>query len=82
MNSSIIRYIQGKVLMIEGALLLLPCLIALIYKEKTGLYFLLVAAISALTGYLASRNKPENPVFYLKEGCLITVGSWFLMSLF
>ncbi len=82
MNSSIIRYIQGKVLMIEGALLLLPCLIALIYKEKTGLYFLLVAAISALTGYLASRHKPENPVFYLKEGCLITVGSWFLMSLF
>ena len=34
MNSSIIRYILGCILKTEAALMLLPCLIAIIYQEK------------------------------------------------
>ena len=34
MNSSIIRYILGSVLKLEGALMALPCLVSIIYKEK------------------------------------------------
>ena len=44
MNSSIIRYILGNVLKTEAALLLLPCLIALLYRESAGLWYLPVAA--------------------------------------
>ncbi|MCR4656429.1 MAG: TrkH family potassium uptake protein [Lachnospiraceae bacterium] len=82
MNGSVIFYIQGKVVMIEGFLLLLPCLIAVIYREKTGVYFLAVSLICLLAGWLLSRKKPENTVFYLKEGCLITAMSWIILSIF
>ena len=37
MNRSIIRYVLGNVLKIEGALMLLPCIVAIIYWEKEGL---------------------------------------------
>ena len=45
MNRSMIRYVLGHVLKIEGAFLLLPCLFAAIYREKEGFYYLIVAAI-------------------------------------
>ncbi len=45
MNRSMIRYVLGHVLKIEGAFLLLPCLFATIYREKEGFYYLIVAAI-------------------------------------
>ena len=82
MNIPIIVYIQGKVLMIEGFLLLLPCLVAAIYRERTGFAYLFVAAVCLLAGFLSSRKKPENSVFYLKEGCLTTALSWIVLSIF
>lgn len=82
MNSSIIRYILGYVLKIEGILLLLPCLIAVIYRETNGLYFLAVAAICELLGLLMTHRKPSNYVFYLKEGCVTTALSWIFLSFF
>lgn len=82
MNSSIIRFILGYVLKTEAALLLLPCLIALIYSEKEGLWYLPVAALCLLLGLLMTRRKPVNTVFYLKEGCIATSLSWILLSFF
>ena len=49
MNSSMIRYLLGSVLKIEGVLLLLPCLVSLCYQERVGLIYLLVAAVCFLT---------------------------------
>ena len=40
MNISMILYFLGWVLKIEGILMILPCAIALIYQELSGLYFL------------------------------------------
>ena len=54
MNGSIIRYILGQVLKIEGALLMLPCLTAVIYQEKQGFAFLLVAALCLILGLVMS----------------------------
>ena len=82
MNIPIIIYIQGKVLMIEGFLMLLPCLVSVIYREKTGFAFLFVGVVCILAGFLSSRKKPENSVFYLKEGCLTTALSWIVLSIF
>ena len=39
MNTSIIRYILGSVLKLEGVLLLLPCIVAGIYSEKAVYIF-------------------------------------------
>ena len=81
MNASMIRYILGYVLKIEAALMLLPCLVALIYREQEGWYYLAVAAGGLLLGVLATWKKPVNSVFYLKEGCVSTALSWIILSL-
>ena len=43
MNTSIIRYIVGYILKIEALFMLLPCLVAVIYQEQEGFYYLLIA---------------------------------------
>ena len=45
MNKKMIVYILGKMLGTEGLLLLIPAVVSLLYKEKTGVYFLVVAAL-------------------------------------
>lgn len=82
MNGSIIRYILGYILKIESALLLLPCLTAVIYQEQEGFAYLGVAAICLLIGVLATIKKPASFVFYQKEGCVATALSWIVMSIF
>lgn len=67
MNSSIIRYILGSVLKLEGALMALPCLVSVIYKEKEGLSYLAVALGCLAFGFLLTFKKPKDTVFYLKK---------------
>ncbi len=82
MNFSIIRYILGWVLKLEGLFMLLPCLTALVYGEKEGFIYLAIATICVLIGQLMSFRKPASSVFYLKEGCVATSLSWIFMSIF
>lgn len=82
MNTSIVRFILGYVLKIEAALLLLPCLTALIYRETEGFVYLGVAIVTVGIGFLMTRRKPANSVFYLKEGCVATALSWIFLSFF
>lgn len=82
MNSSIIRFILGNVLKTEAALLLLPCLIALLYSEQEGIWYLPIAAIAFLLGLAMTHRKPASNVFYLKEGCIATSLSWIFLSFF
>lgn len=81
MNRAIIRFILGSVLKIEAVLMLLPCIVALCYKEQQGFSFLLVAFLSGILGIVLTLGKPKNHVFYLKEGCIITSLSWILLSI-
>ena len=48
MNRSIVIYVLGYILKTEGVLMSLPCLIALIYREKEGWAYFIVAMISIL----------------------------------
>lgn len=82
MNSSMVRYILGYVLKIEAGLMLLPMITALIYRESQGVAFIITALICGGLGLIMSWKKPENDVFYFKEGCVSTALSWILMSIF
>lgn len=83
MNSSMIRVILGYVLKIEACLLILPCIVALIFGEKNGWMYLLVAAICMVIGLMMTMiRKPTNTAIYLKEGCVATASSWIVLSLF
>ena len=80
MNSSIIRFVLGYVLKVEAVLMLLPCIVAVLYQERTGFAYLLVAAIAMTLGTLMTIRRPKNHVFYLKEGCVATALSWIFLS--
>ena len=82
MNSSIIRFILGHVLRIEGLLLFLPAIVSGIYQEHEGLYYVTVAAICLLLGAFMTWKPPKSQVFYLKEGCIATALSWIILSFF
>ena len=82
MNSSIIRFILGHVLKIEGLLLFLPAVVSGIYQENEGFYYISVACTSLLLGSLMTKKPPKSQVFYLKEGCIATSLSWIFLSIF
>ncbi len=82
MNNSVIRYILGYILKIEAILLLLPACVALIYQEKSGFWYLLIAIVCAVLGTTLSWRKPQDFVFYLKEGSVATALSWIILSIF
>ena len=82
MNNAMIAYILGSVLRIEGVLLLGPCAAAVYYGERVGWYYLCVAAFCEICGWILAYRKPDNQVFYLKEGCVATALSWLALSFF
>ena len=82
MNFSIIIYIIGYVLKIEGLLMLAPTLVGLFYDEKEYLAFLIRAAAAFAIGMLISIKKPKNQVFYAKEAFVSVPLSWIFVSLF
>lgn len=82
MNTSIIRYVLGNVLKVEGILLLIPALIAIIYQENIIVFYLASALLCLLFGILMTLRKPKTTIFYLKAGCMTTALSWILLSFF
>ena len=82
MNTSVIRYVLGQVLKIEGLFLLLPCIVALCYRESSGFAYLATALLALLIGVVSTLKKPRSSVFYLKEGCITTALSWIVLSIF
>ena len=81
MNYSMVRYVLFRLLRVLGTLLVLPLLVALIYREfDSALSFLVLIVLCCGLGILGSIKKPENKVIYAKEGFAITAVAWFLMS--
>ena len=82
MNKRMIIYILGKMLGVEGALLLVPALVSLIYGERSGLSFVIVSVILGIIFLLFGRKKPGKTRIYGKEGFVIVGLAWILWSLF
>lgn len=81
MNYSIITYIIGWILNFEAAFMLLPCITALIYREKSGWSFVITIALCLLVGVPRVLHKPSNKVFYVKEGFVTVSLSWVVLSI-
>lgn len=82
MNYSIIIYILGWILKLEGAFMLLPCIVAVIYREKAGFSFLFVAEICLALGFATSTKRPKNPNMFAREGFVTVALSWIVLSAF
>jgi len=82
MNYRAIRYILGVILITEGALLLLPLLVSLIYQDGCWLSFIIVICLLEGCGWALRGKKPDNVNLYAKEGFVIVCFSWLFLSLF
>ncbi|MBQ7872059.1 MAG: TrkH family potassium uptake protein [Oscillospiraceae bacterium] len=82
MNHRMILSLLGYVLLLIGAFLLLPCVIALIYGERELTAFLIAAGISAGSGLLLCLLRPrKNRSMQARDGFVMVSLSWILISL-
>ncbi|MDO4340728.1 MAG: TrkH family potassium uptake protein [Eubacteriales bacterium] len=81
MNYSIILYIVGWILNFQAVFMALPCVTALIYRERSGFAFLITMAVCVFIGLPLVRKKPSNKVFHTKEGYVTVALSWIVLSI-
>lgn len=81
MNKSIILHITGWVLCVEAAFMLLPCIIAIIYQEKSGYAFAITIGICLAIALPLILKKPKNKVFFAKEGFITVALGWITLSI-
>lgn len=82
MNYRLVIYLMGKVMMFLSLFLLLPSIVALVYGEWSGIYFLATSFGCLIIGFLMSRKKPKNTLFYAREGFVVVALSWIMLSIF
>ena len=84
MNYGYVRFILGRILLVEAALLCPSLLIGLIYREpwrNLGAFFYTIIILLAI-GLAAILRKPASKSFYAREGFVIVSLTWILLSLF
>lgn len=82
MNLRAVIYILGWVLIIEGAFMLLPFIVGLIYHEPQGFIFLCMSFITLAAGGAAILFKQRNMNFFAREGFAVVSTSWIILSIF
>ena len=82
MNKKMTRYMLGKMLGVEGLVLLIPAMVSLIYGEDVWKYFGITSAILFAIYLLFGHKKPENTQIYGRDGFVIIACLWVLWSVF
>ena len=80
MNYHMIRYILGQIMKLEAALMGLPLLVSLYYRDDGMLPLLSVMLPLGIAGYILTGFKPKNQTIYAREGFVIVAFAWMLMS--
>lgn len=81
MNKSIIIHIIGWLLTVEAAFMVLPCIVAIIYKETSGFSFLIAIGINLLIGLPLLFHKAKSKLFFSKEGFVSVALGWIVVSM-
>ena len=77
-----LRRIVGSLLFMEAIFMLVPVGTAIFYNENDFWAFSIIAALTALSGYLLWRPKPYSKRMGKREGFLLTSMVWIIFSLF
>ncbi len=83
MNYKMVIKLSGKIFLVEAVLLLLPLLIALLYREDTVTAFLipfLILLFLGGTSHLVFAKQKFNETIYAKEGFVVVALAWVLTS--
>ena len=82
MNKKMVLSTLGKIIWAEAALLILPLIFSLIYRNDCVVSFLITIAVAAVVALpLSVFCKTDNKVIYAREGFIIVSLAWILMSL-
>ncbi len=82
MNYNIVKCFLGKLMLIMSALMTVPMVVSLIYRENNSIAYLVPIILLAIIGGLGIIKKPEDSSIHTKEGFLICTLSWVIISLF
>ena len=81
MNRRMVVYMLGQIVKLEAALLVLPLVVSLLYRESCALHFAIVAAGALVVGFaMTLLSRPGTQVMYAKEGFVIVAVAWLLLS--
>lgn len=82
MNRKIIFHMLGQILKLEAAIMVLPLVCSLIYREfDVAVVFLITIAIALALGLaLIFINKSHDKTFFAKEGFVIVGLCWIIIS--
>lgn len=81
MNYRMIFSLLGYVLLIIGAVLLLPCLVALWYGESAVSLLTTLGICLVCGGAMALLRPKKNPTMHAREGFVMVSLAWILISL-
>ncbi|MBO5212237.1 MAG: TrkH family potassium uptake protein [Clostridia bacterium] len=84
MNYKLIGRILGKIMIMEGVLMLAPLFVSFIYKEQVDskIAFLVPILLLAVLGGALQFTKPKRTSLYQKEGFALVALVWIVMTLF
>lgn len=82
MNKRMIIYVLGRFMQVIGALLLVPLIVSLVYREDLIhlMSFLVTSLMSFSLGLALTFEKPEDSAFYAKEGFIVVSLTWLIVS--
>lgn len=72
---------MGWILLVIGALMILPMIVALIYQESILPFLYPILISSVIGGLTVLLVKPHKKVFYAREGFLTVALTWIVVSL-
>lgn len=84
MNYKLIGRILGKIMIMEGILMLFPLLVSFIYNEPINhkIAFLIPILALAVIGGLLQLPSPKRTSLYQKEGFALVAMVWIVMAIF
>ncbi len=81
-NFKLVSRVMGSLLLVEGALLLLVCLIPFMYGETDAYYFFISSVISfSLAGISLFYGRNHSSAIGKREGSVIVTFTWILFTL-
>lgn len=82
MNYKLVFSTVLKVIKLESALMLLPLITSLIYKENCFYAFLITMVVSFTLAHVIEKFiKPDSKYFYSKDGFITVALTWIIVSL-
>ncbi len=82
MNYKMIRYVVGWILILGAALMALPLLVSVIYRESSGIAILVSMILCGAAGLLLRARPPKDREMHASEGLVIVALCWVVLSAF